>query len=156
MINADVWKDVKNFELKDMVVGKRYKLKLRDGEIHEHTCNIMYDDYVNFGYFNWNFYFNGKYKDQDLPGMDIISFCEISEIDYEKEYNTLLQTHTELQERCNRYENALEFYANRNSWCEGSLYGGSVTFLNCGDLDKDETPWEIAEIALTTPQPKDM
>ena len=65
-----------SIDLSKMKVGKRYILTLRDGEKKEMTCCNKYDDYVNFGYFNWNFYFDGKYKDQDIPPMDIISFCD--------------------------------------------------------------------------------
>ena len=61
--------------LNKMKVGNRYILTLRDGEEKEMVCCNKYIDYVNFGYFNWNFYFNGKYKGQDLPSMDIISYC---------------------------------------------------------------------------------
>lgn len=65
-----------SIDLSKMKVGKRYILTLRDGEKKEMTCWNKYDDYVNFGYFNWNFYFDGKYKGQDIPSMDIISYCE--------------------------------------------------------------------------------
>lgn len=70
--------------LNEMEVGKSYILTLRDGEEKEMVCCNKYNDYVNFGYSNWNFYFNGKYKDQDLPSMDIISYCNAPLTEVEK------------------------------------------------------------------------
>lgn len=63
--------------LNKMKVGNRYILTLRDGEQIEMTCCNKYDDYVNFGYSNWNFYFDGKYKDQDIPSMRIILYTPL-------------------------------------------------------------------------------
>ena len=62
--------------LNKMKVGNRYILTLRDGDQLEMTCCNKYNDYVNFGYSNWNVYFDGKYKDQDIPSLDIVSYCE--------------------------------------------------------------------------------
>jgi hypothetical protein len=84
--------------LNKMKVGNRYILTLRDGEQTEMTCCNKYDDYVNFGYFNWNFYFDGKYKDQDIPSMDIISYCEAPLTEVE-ELRQQLQAIKEMQKR---------------------------------------------------------
>lgn len=137
--------------LNEMEVGKSYILTLRDGEQIEMTCCNKYDDYVNFGYSNWNVYFDGKYKDYDLPSLDIISYCkaplteveelrkqlqaneeEIKELtkvvkmyresDFQETVTDLENNNKSLQTKLQQAKEGLEFYAKAKHFEEHSHY----------------------------------
>ena len=134
--------------LNKMKVGNRYILTLRDGEQIEMTCCNKYDDYVNFGYSNWNFYFDGKYKDQDISSMRVILYTpldveelrqqpqaneeEIKELtkvvkmyresDFQETVTDLENNNKSLQTKLQQAKEGLEFYAKAKHFEEHSHY----------------------------------